>query len=180
MKCIYTESLIIDSGAQIILCPTNAENVMDKEQELFQHCFPEAKKSLENMFTASDHGEEQPRLGDVIWFQPSQNRYIGFCIVRNTPMDEISLPALEVCCKSVNKKCIEFQQVCVGMGQFDCNGDDWSKIVDTIEDTLEPQLVVCLPKNEILMDFVNKLPRQDELKTMSFDINSILTENSIH
>ena len=164
MKCLYTEAELTMTGAQIIACAIdeNGIPVSDNEKKIARN-FPQAYGVVEQMFNSNM--DEPPRLGDVIWSTQGGNKHIGFCVVKRD--NDVSEQAVGSCMKSCQRKAKELQHEYIGMDLFGSNNsDDWNHIVDTIEDNLVAQAVVCIDTNEKLNEVLSNLKGGSKFKVI--------------
>lgn len=162
MKIVYGLGNFLSSGAQIVAYPATQgiNNQNNLEKAIFKK-EPEVWHSVQNMYAEnSNYTVEPPALGDVIWVYTSGNRWYAHCIVYEDN-GEMNFDALELCMKSVAKKCKEIDHRHVSMPYFDDTSDHryWQKIYPLIEDVLtDEQVYVYEPDQDRLLSAVDRLP----------------------
>ena len=164
-KCIYTESDVTDSAAQLILTDVSLDgSVRSFAQQRFKKAFPKAYEALIQMLTLSNSNKDNKnygvKVGDVIWTTAGGNKHLGFCVVRESANRPLNTKAVKLCMKSAREKARSLKNEYVGMDLFASDTpEEWSSIVGIIEDNLEEiQGVVCVPTNRDLLDVLDFLP----------------------
>lgn len=161
MKCLYTESDITYTAAQIMVCAVSLDGkVGNVQQQKFKRAFPDAYNAMLSMINANVEEKFRAKLGDVIWVQTSGNKHIGFCIVKEKIDDIVHSKALRLCLKSIVKKAKALNHDYIGMDLFACDTpEEWGSIVNIIEKELKDiQAVVCIPTNDALVRVLDSLP----------------------
>lgn len=169
-KCLYTESDVTQSGAQLVINAISLDGeTKTKLQKKFKHAFPEAWSMMDQMLNAHklmENDQLKSSVGDVIWADAGGNRHIGFCIVKENANDEVNKKAIELCIKSAKSKARQLNIEYVGMGLFASESPkEWANIVDIVEKNLEEiQGVVCIPTNDDIVEVLSSLPGPRDFK----------------
>lgn len=170
-KCLYTEAVITQSGAQLIVNAINLDGKPFSENDKeFKRAFPEAWNALDQMLKPQvDDPATKVNVGDVIWIMTGGNKHIGFCIVKEHSDDTINKKAVGLCIKSAKNKARELNCEYVGMNLFASDTpNDWASIVGIIEHELEEiQGVVCIPTNDELIKVLETLPGSRNFKMIT-------------
>lgn len=166
-ECLYTESLIESSGAQLIVyaAERNREELSSHETNI-KRVQPDAWTAFNDLMETARaketdlSPEELPRVGDVIWVQTGGNKTIGFCLVRESLNTAINKKAIKPIFKSIANKAKELGINYCGMDTFSCtSGKEWSEISEEIEEySADVTPIVCVPTNELLEDVLTSLP----------------------
>lgn len=162
MKIVYGLGNFLSSGAQIVAYPATQgiNNQTNLEKSIFKK-EPEVWHSVQNMYSENpNYTVVPPALGDVIWVYTSGNKWYAHCIVYETD-GTLNFDALELCMKSVAKKCNEIEHHHVSMPYFDVSKDHryWPKIYPMIEDVLsDAQVYVFEPDQDRLLAAMDQLP----------------------
>ena len=177
-KCLYTESEVTQSGAQVLITAMTLNGETDKHSKKFQHAFPGAWEVMGQM-RLGDHAEHTDEnsenltvnLGDVIWSHQGGNRQIGFCFVKESEKGDINKKAVALCIKSAVNKAKSLGIGYVGMDLMGCkDGKEWADIVDIVENSLgECKGFVCIPTNEELVDVLENLPGPNSFQIFKSD-----------
>jgi len=168
-KCLYTESDITQTGAQLILCSVSLDgSIGNVAEQKFKRAFPDAYSSLLSMLRADVDEKFKANLGDVVWVTTSGNRHIGFGIVRKTCREPINTKALKLVINSTRNKAIALKKEYVGMDLFACDTPhEWAAIVGIIEAELKDiQAVVCIPTNDALVKVLEALPGEKNFRAI--------------
>lgn len=173
-KCIYTESEITQSGAQLIICSIALSGLTDKtEEKKFKRSFADSWNAAKQMLDCNvdDENYEEVRVGDVIWTETGGGKHIGFCVVRENDKDGVNKEAVRLCVSSAKTKARSLKNKYVGMDLFASDTpQQWADIVDIVEDNLEEiQGVVCIPTNDALIKVMENLPGSNDFRM--FEIN---------
>jgi len=172
-KCVYTESEITQSGAQLIICSIALSGLTDKTEETkFKRSFPESWNAAKQMLNCTvDNELNEVRVGDVIWTRTGGGKHIGFCVVRENDKDVANKEAVRLCVSSAKTKARSLKNKYVGMDLFASDTpQQWADIVNIVEDSLEEiQGVVCIPTNDELVSVMENLPGSNDFRMIEIN-----------